>query len=158
MRCILFALALLLPLAPEQSEAFVFKKVVYSSPVEGTIHWGGKPLPNVTITRELYSSGFKNDRYEDTAQTNGQGKFTLPVVEERRLFRPDLLSANPTVYQSMTLIFDGRRYAFWSHSKHNFFERSEGTGGVLIIDCDLSKHEDHDDFRIVRYKHNGSER
>ena len=156
MRCILFALALLLPLAPEQSEAFVFKKVVYSSPVEGAIHWGGKPLPNVTITRELYSGGFKNDRYEDTAQTNGQGKFTLPVVEERRLFRPDLLSANPGVTQIIGLTYENKRYAIWAYDKLDFLYGTEAIGGLIKLDCDLSLFEEDADGRIVRCKHNGN--
>jgi len=37
----LLALVLLLPLAPNSSEAFVFKKIVYCSPIEGFIHWKG---------------------------------------------------------------------------------------------------------------------
>lgn len=80
------------------------------------------------------------------------------MVEERRLFRPDLLSANPTVSQLIWLTYEGQRYAFWSYTKHNFYERSEAEGGVIKIDCDLSVYEQYDHGRIVRCKHNGVER
>ena len=104
----LLALLLLLPLSPKSSEAFVFRKIVYSSPIEGLIHWQGKPLPNVVATRELYSGGFDGGRYTDTATTNSEGRFRFEVVLERRLFRPDLLSANPMVSQLVWLSYEGQ--------------------------------------------------
>jgi len=79
----------------------VFRKIVYCSPIEGLIHWAGKPLENVVATRELYSGGFDGGKYSDTATTNAQGQFKFAVVEERRFLRPDLLSANPHVSQAM---------------------------------------------------------
>ena len=38
---ILFALVLLLPLTPAPSEAFVFRKIVYCSPIEGFVFFRG---------------------------------------------------------------------------------------------------------------------
>ena len=85
MRRFCFALAwvLLLPLSflPQSSEAFVFRKIVYSSPVEGLIHWDGKPLEGVVVTRSLRSGGFKNGEYEDNTTTDAKGGFKLPVVD-----------------------------------------------------------------------------
>lgn len=81
---ILFALVLLLPLTPVSSEAFVFRKIVYCSPIEGFIHWQGKPLANVVVTRELYSGGFEGGKYSDTSKTGSDGRFKFEVVQERR--------------------------------------------------------------------------
>lgn len=151
----LLALLLLLSLSPKSSEAFVFRKIVYSSPIEGLIHWQGKPLANVVATRELYSGGFDGGKYTDTATTNSEGRFKFAVVQERRLFRPDLLSANPMVSQLVWLSYEKQRYAIWSFTKHEFHERSEAAGGVIKIECDLSNFEQYDHGRIVRCKHNG---
>lgn len=106
----LLALVLLLPFAPQTSEAFVFRKIVYCSPIEGLVHWAGKPLENVVATRELYSGGFDGGKYSDTATTNAQGQFKFAVVEERRFLRPDLLSANPTISQLVWLSHEGHRH------------------------------------------------
>lgn len=149
------ALLLLLPLSPKPSEAFVFRKIVYSSPIEGFVHWQGKPLADVVATRELYSGGFEGGKYTDTATTDSEGRFRFDVVEERRFLRPDLLSANPMVSQLVWLSYEGQRYAIWSYTKHDFHERSEASGGVIKIECDLSNYEQYDHGRIVRCKHNG---
>ncbi len=151
----LLALVLLLPLAPNSSEAFVFKKIVYCSPIEGFIHWKGKPLANVVATRELQSGGFEGGKYSDTATTGSDGRFQFGVVQERRLFRPDLLSANPNVRQLLALNYEGERYVIWGFQKQDFLLGSESTDGNLIIDCDLSRFEEDSVGRFVRCKHNG---
>jgi len=120
----LLALVLLLPLAPNSSEAFVFKKIVYCS-------------------------------YSDTATTGSDGRFQFGVVQERRLFRPDLLSANPNVRQLLALNYEGERYVIWGFQKQDFLLGSESTDGNLIIDCDLSRFEEDSVGRFVRCKHNG---
>ncbi|WP_370261985.1 DUF6795 domain-containing protein [Limnobacter sp.] len=152
----LLALMLLLLWQPQPSEAFVFRKIVYCSPVEGLVHWAGKPLANVTVTRELYSGGFKDNRFEDSTTSSASGAFSMPAVEERRLFRPNLLSSNPTISQMMWITHDNYKYLFWSYGKHDFWSRSESMEGVLKIDCDLSTFEESSPGRrIVRCKHNG---
>lgn len=151
----LLALLLLLPLSPKPSEAFVFKKIVYSWPIEGLIHWQAKPLVDVAATRELYSGGFEGGKHTDTATTNSEGRFKFDVVEECRFLRPDLLSANPMVSQLVWLSNEGQRYVIWSFTKHDFHERSETSGGVIKIEYDLSNYEQYDHGRIVRCKHNG---
>lgn len=151
----LLALVLLLPLAPHTSEAFVFRKIVYSSPVEGFVHWQGKPLANIKVTRLLQSGGFENGENRDHVQTDAQGRFNFDVVQERRFLRPDLLSANPSVLQMMWLSYEGIEYTFWSFDKLDFDLGTEAIGGVLRIECDLSKFETNSSGRIVRCKHNG---
>lgn len=151
----LLALLLLLPLSLKSSEAFVFRKIVYSSPIEGLIHWQGKPLPNVVATRELYSAGFDGGKYTDTATTNSEGRFKFEVVQERRLFRPDLLSSNPVVSQSVKVSYQGTDYLIWYFRKPDFELGSESSNGVLQLDCDLSVSEMGGESRIVRCKHNG---
>jgi len=151
----LLALLLLLPLAPNSSEAFVFKKIVYCSPIEGFIHWKGKPLANVVATRELQSGGFEGGKYSDTAITGSDGRFQFGVVEERRLFRPDLLSANPVVSQSIKVSYEGTNYLIWYFRKPNYELGSESQGGMLRLDCDLSVSEAGGESQIVRCKHNG---
>jgi hypothetical protein len=152
---ILFALVLLLPLTPVSSEAFVFRKIVYCSPIEGFIHWQGKPLANLKVTRLLRSGGFENGEYQDEVQTDSQGRFQFQTVAERRFLRPDLLSANPHVSQVLEVYFDGQPHTFWAFQKQNFELGTEAKGGVLNIECDLSKYEQNSYGRIVRCKHNG---
>ena len=155
MHRILLALVLLLPLAPEPTEAFVFKKIVYCSPIEGLIHWQGKPLANVVATRELYSGGFDDGRYTDTATTDSEGRFRFEVVQERRFLRPDLLSANPVVSQSLKVNFQEVDYLIWYFRKPNYELGSESRNGVLRLDCDLSISEAGGESQIVRCEHNG---
>jgi hypothetical protein len=151
----LLALVLLLPLAPQSSEAFVFRKIVYCSPIEGFVHWKGKPLANVVATRELHSGGLDGGKYSDTATTGTDGRFQFGVVEERRLFRPNLLSANPHVNQLLTVNFDGHRYLIWTFMKHDFQLGTEAVNGNLRLDCDLSKFEEGASARIVQCQSNG---
>ena len=156
MHRILLALVLLLPLAPQPTEAFVFKKIVYCSPIEGLIHWQGKPLANVVATRELYSGGFEGGKYTDTATTDSEGRFKFEVVQERRFLRPDLLSANPVVSQNIKVRHEGVNYMIWYFRKPDYELGSESTsGGKLRLDCDLSISEAGGESQIVRCKHNG---
>ncbi len=152
---ILFALVLLLPLAPQPTEAFVFRKIVYCSPIEGFIHWQGKPLANLKVTRLLRSGGFENGEYTDQVQTDSQGRFQFQTVAERRFLRPDLLSANPVVSQSLKVSYQGVDYLIWYFRKPNYELGSESRDGVLLIDCDLSISETGGESQIVRCKHNG---
>ena len=154
---ILFALVLLLPLSPIPSEAFVFRKIVYCSPIEGFIHWQGKPLVNVKVTRLLRSGGFSNDEYQDEVQTDAQGRFRFETVAERRFLRPDLLSANPRVSQVLEVFYEGQPHTIWSYSKHDFELGTESKDGVIRINCDLSKFEEFSFGRIVRCQHNGNQ-
>jgi hypothetical protein len=151
----LLALLLLLPLSPKPSEAFVFQKIVYCSPIEGQIHWQGKPLANVVATRELYSGGFDGGKYTDTATTNSEGQFKFDVVQERKFLRPDLLSANPVVSQTIKVSYEGVDYLIWYFRKPDFKAGSESVSGSLQLDCDLSVSEKGGDSEIVRCKHNG---
>lgn len=155
MHRILFALVLLLPLTPVPSEAFVFRKLVYCSPIEGFIHWQGKPLAKVVVTRELYSGVFEGGKYSDTASTGSDGRFKFDVVQDRRFLRPDLLSANPNVRQLLVLNYEGQRYVIWGFQKQDFVLGSESTDGVLRINCDLSRFEEDSVGRFVRCAHNG---
>ncbi len=152
---ILFALVLLLPLTPVSSEAFVFRKIVYCSPIEGSIYWQGKPLANLKVTRLLRSGGFENGEYQDEVQTDSQGRFQFQTVAERRFLRPDLLSANPVVSQSLRVSYQGTDYLIWYFRKPDYELGSESRDGVLRIDCDLSISEAGGESQIVRCKHNG---
>lgn len=153
----LLALVLLLPLAPQTSEAFVFKKIVYSSPVEGFVHWQGKPLANIKVTRFLQSGGFENGENQDHVQTGAQGRFRFETVSERRFLRPDLLSANPHVSQSIEVNFENTPYTIWAYSKQDFDLGTESADGIIRINCDLSKFEEFSFGRIVRCQHNGNQ-
>lgn len=151
----LLALVLLLPFAPQTSEAFVFKKIVYCSPIEGLVHWAGKPLGDIKVTRFLRSGGFEGGENRDHVQTDAQGRFRFETVAERRFLRPDLLSANPHVSQAIEVNFEGQPYTIWAFQKQDFELGTEAKEGVLKIECDLSKYEEKSYGRIVRCKHNG---
>lgn len=79
----------------------------------------------------------------------------LPVVEERRLFRPDLLSANPNVRQLLAVQYEGVRYVIWGFQKQGFDLGSESREGYLKINCDLARFEEDSIGRFVRCQHNG---
>ncbi|WP_414676030.1 DUF6795 domain-containing protein [Limnobacter sp.] len=129
---ILFALVLLLPLSPAPSEAFLFREIVYCSPIEGLIHWQGKPLANVVVTRELYSGGFEGGKYSDTSTTGSDGRFKFEVVQERRFLRPDLLSANPYVGQVLFVSFE-------IYGLSDFAYLAKSTGGAVMQAINLGQ-------------------
>ena len=133
----------------------MFRKIVYCSPIEGVIHWQGKPLGNVKVTRFLRSGGFESGENQDHVQTDEQGQFRFETVAERRFLRPDLLSANPYVSQAIEVMFEGQPYTVWAFQKQNFDLGTEAIGGILKIECDISKYEEKSYGRIVRCKHNG---
>ncbi|WP_370264151.1 DUF6795 domain-containing protein [Limnobacter sp.] len=133
----------------------MFRKIVYCSPIEGVVHWQGKPLANVLVTRQLHSGGFDSGKFTDSTTTSGAGQFKFAVVQERRLFSPDLLSANPRVSQFLIVRHQEFDYLVWSFDKLNFNLGSEAVGGTLKIDCDLSTFEPGSDLRVVRCKNNG---
>lgn len=133
----------------------MFRKIVYSSPIVGEIHWAGKPLSGLKVTRYLRSGGFDNGVNQDHAHTDVHGKFRFETLAERRLFRPDLLSANPHVSQTIEVTLENQPYTIWSNQKQDFDLGTEAAGGTLKIECDLSKYEENSYGRIVRCKHNG---
>ena len=133
----------------------MFRKIVYCSPIEGFIHWQGKPLVNVQLTRELYSGGFEDGKNVDTTVTGPDGRFKFDVVQERRFLRPDLLSANPNVRQLLAFEYEGLRYVIWGYQKQDFDLGTESTDGVLKINCDASRFEEDSVGRFVRCQHNG---
>ena len=151
----LLVLLLLLPFASQSSEAFVFSKNVYSSPIEGKIHWKGKPLPNLKVTRTLESGGLKNGYFSDMTVTNPEGFFEFSVIENRTLFRPDLISANPVISQLIKVAYNGDNYLIWYFRKPDMKLGSESTGVKLELDCDISLFEIGGESRIVRCKSNG---
>ena len=112
-------------------------------------------MGNIKVTRLLQSGGFENGENQDHVQTDAEGRFNFDVVQERRFLRPDLLSANSSVLQMMWLIYEGIEYTFWSFDKLDFDLGTEAIGGVIRIECDLSKFETNSSGRIVRCKHNG---
>lgn len=133
----------------------MFKKIVYCSPIEGQIYWQGKPLAGLKVTRLLRSGGFENDEYQDHVQTDAQGQFQFETVAERRFLRPDLLSANPVVSQTIKVSYEGGDYLIWYFRKPDFDAGTESVNGSLQLDCDLSVSEMGGDSQIVRCKHNG---
>jgi hypothetical protein len=135
----------------------MFRKIVYCSPVEGLIHWQGKPVAHAKVERALRSGGFEGGEYKDFTQTGEHGRFQMETVEERRFLRPDLLSANPRVNQSIEILFEGHSYLVWVYSKHDFNLGTEAKQETIRLNCDLSKFEDSPYGRIVRCQHNGNQ-
>lgn len=134
----------------------MFRKIVYCSPVEGVIHWAGKPVVNAKVERTLKSGGFEKGEYKDYAQIDETGNFRMETVAERRFLRPDLLSSNPRVDQSIKIYFENHAYTIWAYSKSDFGMGTESKEGVVRIKCDLSKFEEYSFGRIVRCQHNGN--
>lgn len=144
-------LSMLLLLA-NQAEAFMFSKNVYCSPVQGIIQLHGKPLSGLLVTRTLISGGFKGRRHTDTTTTDANGKFELPEVSNRTFLRPDLLSPNPRVSQTISIDYQGRKFLFWAHQKQDFTTGSEVADGKadIEISCDLANIEETGGTPIVR--------
>lgn len=133
----------------------MFRKIVYCSPIVGEIHWAGKPLSGLKVTRYLRSGGFDNGVNQDHAHTDVHGKFRFETLAERRLFRPDLLSANPHVSQLVYVTHEGIDYTIWGYQKQDFDLGTESQNGELKITCDLSAFQEDSVGRFVRCKHNG---
>jgi len=112
-------------------------------------------LVDVVATRELYSGGFEGGQYTDTVTTDSEGRFRFEFVQERRLFRPDLLSGNPHVNQILKVTFDGYEYLIWTFMKQDFQLGTESTSGRLQLECDLSQFEEGSTARLVQCKNNG---
>ncbi|WP_288107543.1 DUF6795 domain-containing protein [Limnobacter sp.] len=146
----------MLLLLTNQAEAFMFSKNVYCSPVQGVIQLHGKPLPGLQITRTLISGGFKGRRYQDTTKTDANGKFELPEVSNRTFFRPDLLSANPRVAQTISIEYQNRKTLIWAHQKQDFTLGSESLNGNanIEIECDLAEIEETGGTPIIRCNSN----
>ncbi len=100
-------------------------------------------------------AGLRMMNIGDHVQTDSQGRFQFQTVAERRFLRPDLLSANPHISQVLEVYFDGQPHTFWAFQKQNFDLGTEAKGGILKIECDLSKFEQNSYGRIVRCEHNG---
>ncbi|NJM32238.1 MAG: DUF4198 domain-containing protein [Limnobacter sp.] len=128
----------------------MFKKIVYSSPVEGQLLYQGKPMPGVEVVQTLYSGGFKDDKLVRTTRTDATGKFHFDAVEERRLFRPDLLSANPMILQSIYADHDNQKYGLWSFQKNDFYERSETPEKCIKLNCNMSDYTEWAGLRFPK--------
>lgn len=69
----MFSAALLF--SPKTSEAFMSKKIVYCSPIQGQLLLNGKPLAGIQVTRTLYSGGFSGNQNIDYATSDAQGRY-----------------------------------------------------------------------------------
>lgn len=133
----------------------MFKKIVYCSPIQGQLLLNGKPLAGVQVTRTLYSGGFAGNQNIDYATSDAQGRYQFPELSERRLFRPDLLSANPSVGLHLELKHQGALYNIWSNAKQNFQIGGETGRPVIEIESDISKFEDLGSVRSIDSKVRG---
>lgn len=111
----------------------MFKKIVYCSPIQGQLLLNGKPLAGIQVTRTLYSGGFAGDKNIDYATSDAQGRYQFPEVSERRLFRPDLLSANPHIGIGLELAYRGTLYNIWTHMKKDFEAKGSSQKGIQIF-------------------------
>jgi len=114
------------------------KSYVISSPLEGILVKGGKPLVNTKIIRRLRWNG-NEEGVVDEFMTDEKGYFSLPVNEE-------VLSLNAmTQFVASTTLFAN------SELDDNFFWYSPKTDGELFSDsggkleemiCDLDNEEE----------------
>ena len=83
-------------------------EVTLSSPVKGNLHDKGKPLSNVTITREL----IYGKEYIDTTVTDDEGNFYFPekVIKSSK---PNNMLDNDVLRQRLYILQDSEEVHLW---------------------------------------------
>lgn len=111
---------------------------VISSPMEGTLTRNGTPLANTTIVRSLSWSG-RDGRLEQKFATDDQGRFSLPIHEER------LSLGRFTQFACSTYLgveVEGERFDVWYNTKFEGHMYAENEGRQLpALICDLGNEE-----------------
>lgn len=140
-----------------------FKENYYCSPVQGRIVLNGKPLGGVTVKRRITSDGLKNGEYQDQTLSDANGEFSFDSIRNRTLIPPGLFSANPSVGQTIKVIYQNREVIVWMYSKSDLdlgseIKTSERNGiNTLQLECDLAKLEESPGITaFVRCQGNGN--
>lgn len=119
----------------------MFKKIVYCSPIQWQLLLDGKPLSGIQVTRTLYSGGFSGNKNIDQATSDAQGRYQFPEVSERRLFRPDLLSSNPTVSIHFQANHKNTTYGLWFGYNPTYSLGAETNYPEIEIESELTDSE-----------------
>jgi len=114
-------------------------EVVVSSPFEGVITYKGKPAAGAKVERTLK---WKDEKGEvDSVETDQNGRFSLPVVE-------DTVSLSPVTQfvmaQEIYVSFNDERIPIWAKAKHGKGLFDELGGEPIDFKCELT-----DEFKKI---------
>lgn len=115
------------------------EEIVLSSPFEGVITLNHQPLAGAKVMRVL--TWFETENATDSAETDKQGKFSLPVVTKT-------LALNKigefVVSQEIVVRYNGKEYPIWTKAKWNKGLYGELSGKPENFRCELT-----DEFKLV---------
>jgi len=115
---------------------------VYFSEIEGLVTWNGKPVVGANVTRTAKVPAFDKN-FEEKTETDSDGKFHFDRLEDKEFhFNPLnlLFPAEPLVFQSIVIHYQGKDYLAWKFTRHSYDEESEfGDPSPRIkIHCELN--------------------
>ena len=108
--------------------------LILFSEVRGTVLQHGQPVAHARVSRE-YRWAWKQHTGVDETTTDGQGRFHFPAIAGRS-FTARWLPHEPSVRQTITVEFAGRRHPVWAHDKANSRDHGE-IGGPIVLTCPL---------------------
>ena len=110
-------------------------KTCVFSEVQLHIMQDGKPLQNVTVTRQWEW----NKSAQDVSNTDAKGYVSFPAVYESSVSR--LLPTELVVGQQLSVTVNGEEHVIWTNAKRKPEENSEYGGQPFIAECELTNEE-----------------
>lgn len=132
MAFVVIACALFLTTA---DEANAMGKMCLFSAVKGVVLFHGKPVQGAIIERS-YKWAWKDQSGSDSATSDAQGAFFLPVIWGRSLLG-SLLPHEPFVRQTILINYGGRSYEAWLSDKRGYEQNDELEGRPISLRCRL---------------------
>ena len=117
-------------------EACAMGQKVLFSEVQGIVVRDGAPVGGAVVERS-YLWAWNDKRGSDSAVTDQQGAFRVPVITGRS-FLGGVLPHEPAVDQTIHIRHEGKTYEAWVFSKRNYDGNGELNGKPLRLHCDLS--------------------
>ncbi len=119
---------------------------VYFSEIEGLVTWDGRPVAGATVTRTAKVPEFDKN-FKEKTETGSDGRFHFDRLEDKQFhFNPLslLFPAEPLVFQTILIHYQGKDYLAWKFTRHSYNEESEfGCANPRItIHCELKNAPD----------------
>jgi len=110
-----------------------YMKICLFSEVGGVVTMAGKPVAGVEITR---TASYDEKDYTDKTTTDEHGRFHFDPI-----FSKSLLKWDPSIFQTIDLYYQGKKYEGWETTRGDFDLNGELDDHKPIINlvCDLDK-------------------
>ena len=111
-------------------------KMCLFSEVNGVVLRNGKPVEGAVVEREAFWR-WKQQRIRDSATTNEQGEFKLPMVERASILG-SFLPHEPVIEQGILIHVGREEFEAWGFIKRNYRVNGEADGKPLHMVCELT--------------------